>query len=50
MKDSEGIALYKLAKLYQTLNDYTKAANCFEKNLEKKTEEKCDETELVETH
>ena len=50
LKDSEGIALFKLAKLYVTMNDLEWAKECFEENLIKKGEEKCDEYEFMESH
>jgi anaphase-promoting complex subunit 8 len=50
LKDSEGIALFKLARLYVSMGEVEKAASCYEENLTKKDEEKCDEMELIESH
>jgi len=50
LKDSEGIALYKLAKLYVTMQDFEWARECFEENFAKKGEDKCDESEFIESH
>ena len=35
IKDKEGIALYRMAKLYDEMGEKDKAAVCFEKNLTK---------------
>ena len=37
-KDKEGIALYRMAKLYDEMGEKDKAAVCFEKNLTKNFE------------
>lgn len=50
LKDSEGIALFKLAKLYVAMNEVEKAVVCFEENLSKKDEDKIDDYEFLETH
>ena len=43
-KDKEGIALYKLAKLYSSIGDIDKAALCFRLNLSRKQMENSGET------
>lgn len=47
-KDTEGIALYKLAKLYVSMNDLDKAASCYEEDLKRKEFESADTSETVE--
>ena len=47
-KDKEGIALHKLAKLYDLTGMKTKAKKCFEENLRRKDEELIIDKELGE--
>jgi anaphase-promoting complex subunit 8 len=49
-KDKEGIALYKMAKIYQTAGDEERAAACFKENLRKNNSEEVDNAELVESY
>ena len=44
IKDKEGIALHKLAKLYVSIGDNEKAAICFQLNLKRKQMEETSET------
>jgi len=50
LKDSQGIALLKLGRLYLSMNEPEKAAACYEENLLKANEETCEENELSECH
>jgi len=50
LNDSEGIALFKLARLYTSMNEIEKAVSCFEENLNKKDEDKLDDYEFIESH
>ena len=47
-KDSEGIALYKLAKLYVSMNDLDKAASCFKSDLERRDTDNSESAESIE--
>jgi anaphase-promoting complex subunit 8 len=38
-KDTEGITLFKLAKLYVTMNEFEKAASCFEEDIRRRENE-----------
>ena len=47
--DREGIALYKMAKLYMEIDDYDKAAICFKENLNRNLNEDIDTDEMIES-
>lgn len=50
-KDTEGIAIYKMAKLYYCLGDEDKAAVCFRENIKKNSEgEEIEGTETIESY
>ena len=48
-KDKEGIALYRMAKLYDEMGEKDKAAVCFEKNLTKNFEGNIDGESMIES-
>ena len=48
-KDREGIALYKMAKLYNAIGDIDKAAICFKENLCRNVNEEIDTDEMIES-
>jgi len=47
-EDTEGIALHKLAELYQGLNDYEKAAYYYRKNLALREQERIEGQETID--
>jgi anaphase-promoting complex subunit 8 len=50
-KDKEGIALFKIAKIYQLQGDEDKAASCFMENLKKiNNNEESENVELIESY
>ena len=48
-KDREGIALFKMAKLYNAIGDSDKAAICFKENLCRNVNEEIDTDEMIES-
>ena len=50
-KDKEGIALFKIAKIYQSQGDEDRAASCFIENLKKiSNNEESENAELIESY